>query len=401
MTPVQDMLPKGRAKEHDQQSLKLRSLAIGDLGRLTEDLIGEDRGLWSHVLLATARDRWLRRLLPGQQPVPLLLSARRNSTIEGLVMALADNRSGSCWSLYKLCLADPLPQHSRRTVALALVRHVIAVAPKARCWFARCWSTDSLRLPLLREAGFQPLLQQSIWRLAPATPTGWPRTRTATAAGYRQLLWDQSQAPALLHLENATTPTQLRHLLESSSNDLRQTTMGGVLLESRRGELAAALRFLRHHPQLPPRLSVVVHPGHEQHLYGPILQAELARLLDLAPRFGAQMDPRGWQLRCNQGQFQRQQWLTALGLDYLGDELLLARSIWRRQVRSTQNRVRHWLQEAPRQLAPGGRPIPDMSQGFGPPQHSLALPLKPLGVGCVPSIPSIIHLPFGQRNNRS
>ena len=361
MTPVQDMLPKGRTRGRDEQSLRLRSLTIADLGGLTEDLIGDDRSLWSHVLLATARDRWLRRLLPGQQPVPLLLSARRNGTIQGLVMALADNCSGSCWSLYKLCLAKPLPQHSRRTVALALVRHVIAVAPKARCWFARCWSTDSLRLPLLREAGFQPLLQQSIWRLDPASPTSWPRTGSATA-GYRRLLWDRSQASALLRLDNATTPTQLRHLLESSSNDLRQTTMGGVLLETHRGELAAALRFLRPHPQLSPRLSIVVHPGHEQHLYGPILQAELARLLDLAPRFGVQADSRGWQLRCNQGQFQRQQWLSALGLECLGDELLLARSIWRRQVRSTRNRVRHWLREAPRQLAPGGRPIPDMSQ---------------------------------------
>jgi len=360
MTPVQDMLPKDQTTGHGDQPLKLRSLAIADLGGLTEELTGDDRACWSHVLLATARDRLLRRLLPGQKPVPLLLSARRNGVIQGLVMALADNRSGSCWSLHKLCLAESLPQHCRRTVALALVRHVIAVAPKARCWFARCRSTDSLRLPLLREAGFQPLLQQSIWRLDPTATTNWPRNGTAPG-GYCRLVWERSQAPALLHLENATTPTQLRHLLESSSSDLWQATMGGVLLGSRTGELAAALCFLRPHRQLPPRLSIVVHPGHE-HLYGPPLQAELARLLDLAPRFGVQMDAKSWQLRCNQGQFQQQQWFTALGLDCLGDDLLLARSIWRRQVRSTQNRVRHWLREAPRQLGPRGRPVPDMSR---------------------------------------
>ena len=205
MTPVQDMLPHGRATGHHQQPLKLRSLAIADLGGLTEDLIGDDRVLWSHVLLATVRDRWLRRLLPGQQPVPLLLSARHKGAIQGLVMALADNRSGSCWSLHKLCLAESLPRDSRRTVALALVRHVIAVAPKARCWFARCWSTDSLRLPLLREAGFQPLLHQSIWRLDPATTTGWPRTTTAPTV-YRRLFWDRSQGPALLHLGQCHHP---------------------------------------------------------------------------------------------------------------------------------------------------------------------------------------------------
>ncbi|MYA90676.1 MAG: hypothetical protein F4Y10_02600 [Synechococcus sp. SB0663_bin_10] len=359
------MLPQGPATGH-LPPLKLRSLAIADLGGLTGNLIGDDRTLWSRVLLATVRDRWLGRLLPGRQPAPLLLTARHNGMIQGLVMALADNRSGSCWSLHKLCLAEPLPRESRRTVALALVRHVIAVAPKARCWFARCWTTDSLRLPLLREAGFQPLLQQSIWRLDPAAATGWPRTATAPA-GYRRLLWDRSQAPSLLHLDNATTPTQLRHLLESSSGDLRQATVGGVLLESHRGELAAALRFQRLHPQLPPRLSVVVHPGHE-HLYGPPLQAELARLLDLAPRFGVRMNAKDWRLRCDQGQSRRRQWLAALGLDCLGDELLLARSIWRRQLHPAQSRVRHWLQEAPRQLAPrGGRPIPDMSSAHGSP----------------------------------
>ena len=352
MTTVPDRLP-----------LNLRSLSLVDLGRLTEDLIGDDQVLWSHVLLATVRDRWLRRLLPGLPPVPLLISARHNGAIQGLVMALANNRSGSCWSLHKLCLAEPLPRDSRRTVALAMVRHVIAIAPKARCWFARCWSTDSLRLPLLREAGFRPLLHQSVWRLDPATTTSWPRT-AAAPAGYRRLLWDRSQAPALLHLDNATTPTQLRHLLESSSSDLRQATVGGVLLEGHRGELAAALRFLHQHPQLPPQLSVVVHPGHE-HLYGPPLQAELARLLDLAPRFGIQANAKGWRLRCDQGQSRRQQWLTALGLDSLGDELLLARSIWQRQMQPARSRVRHWLQEAPRQLAPRGRPIPDMSVDDG------------------------------------
>ena len=365
MTPVQDMLPQGPMTEHHQQPLTLRSLTVADLGSLTEDLVKDDRVLWSHVLLSTARDRWLRRLLLRQQPVPLLLSARCNGPIQGLVMALADNRSGSCWSLYKLCLADPLLQHSRRSVALALVRRVIAVAPKARCWFARCWSRDSLRLSVLREAGFQPLLQRSIWRLDPATSRSWSRNGAAPA-GYRRLLWERSQAPALLHLDNATTPTQLRHLLESSSSDLWQTTMAGVLLESPRGELVAALRFFRHHPQLPPQLSVVVHPGHE-HLYGPPLQVELARLLELAPRFGVQMDAKGWQLCCDQGQVQRQQWLSGLGLECLGDELLLARSIWRRQIQSNQNRVRHWLREAPRQLAPRGRP----AAGCGTPSRLL------------------------------
>ncbi|MXW12410.1 MAG: hypothetical protein F4X84_04330 [Synechococcus sp. SB0662_bin_45] len=369
MTPVPDMLPKDRTTEHDEQPLTLRSLTIADLGGLTEELIGNDRAFWSHVLLATARDRWLRRLLPGQQPVPLLFSARCNGVIHGLVMALPDNRSGSCWSLHKLCLAEPLPRQSRRTAALALVRHVIAVAPKARCWFARCWSTDPLRLPLLREAGFQPLLQQSIWRLNPASTANWPQT-TAAPAGYRRLLWERSQAPALLHLENATTPTQLRHLLDSSSNDLGRATMGGVLLESARGGLAAALRLVRRHPRLPPRLSILVHPGHE-HLYGPPLQAELVRLLDLAPRLGPPMDTRSWRLRCNQGESRRQQWFTTLGLDCLGDEMLLARSIWRRQVRSTRNRLSHWLREAPRQLAPRGRPIPDMSGDTSDPLSNL------------------------------
>ena len=360
MTPVQDMLPKDQTTGHEEQPLKLQFLAIGDLGSLTEELTGNDRDFWSRVLLATARDRWLRRLLPGQQPVPLLFGARCNGVMQGLVMALPGNSSGSCWSLHKLCLAEPLPQQSRRTVALALVRHVIAVAPKARCWFTRCWFTDSLRLPLLREAGFQPLLQQSIWQLNPAATANWPRT-TMAPAGYRRRLWARSQASALLRLENATTPTQLRHLLGNSSNDLGRATMGGVLLESTRGELAAALRLVRHHPRLPPQLSILVHPGHE-HLYGPPLQAELAQLLDPALRRGAAMDAKTWRLPCNQGEARRRQWFTTLGLNCLGDELLLARSIWRRQVRSTRNRLSHWLQEAPRQLAPRGRPVPDMSR---------------------------------------
>jgi len=195
------------------------------------------------------------------------------------------------------------------------VRHAIAAVPEARCWFARCQCTDSLGLPLVREAGFQPVLSQSIWYLHIATTRSWPRTDRAPIH-YGRLPWERSRAPALLHLENAITPIQLHQLLERSSHDLCRLTMDGVLL-------------------------------------------------DLAPQFGLGMEGNSWQLHCNQGEEQRQRWFTDLGLERQGDELLLALSIWRRQVAPMQNRWRHWLVDARQQLTPGCRPIPDLSQPTG------------------------------------
>jgi len=354
------MVFNGENKVDGDQGLRLQPVTIADLGHLSEELTGASHHLWSHVLLCTARARWLQPLVPNRPPLPVVLSLRQDGVIQGLVMAVAKNISGSCWSLHQLCLGKGLFQGSRRTVALALVRHAIAAVPQARCWFARCRSTDSLRLPLLREAGFQPLLSQSIWHLHPATTKGWPRTGRGPVH-YGRLRWERSRAPALLQLENAITPIQLRQLLERSSHDLCRLTMGGVLLESSSGELGGALRFIRPHPVLPPQLEVAVHPGHV-HLYGKSLQGELARLLDLAPRFGVRMEGNVWQLRCNQGEEQRQRWFTDLGLEHQGDDLLLARSIWRRQVSPMGNRWRHWLVDARQQLTPGRRPIPDLSQ---------------------------------------
>ncbi|MEB3184116.1 MAG: hypothetical protein VKN15_06975 [Cyanobacteriota bacterium] len=300
-----------------------------------------------------------RRLLSAlaQQPAqrsPLVLVAcgsdrRGRSRALGLLLARPHNRSGSCMELQQLLLASSLaedPSLSTRPIAVALLREAIDRARSAASWIATASSLDSGRLAILRELGFQPQRTERIYRWQP--PAGPASPPLPASLQLRPL---QSRSAALLwHLEQATCPAPLRQLLDRRVEDLldRSEGRGWLLIDSDRNEAVAAARWVADHPAGGARIELSVHPGWS-HLLGAPTELLLRRLTP--------GDQPLW-LHSEVGDRERQAWLQQLGALEQGDEVLMARTVWRRQEGTVSLRAAQRLGAVLEQLQPGRRPVP-------------------------------------------
>ena len=321
-------------------------------------------------LASAALGHWSYRLRVSHYPAPLLLGARSPtaSQLQGIAHALPCNRRSSCWILHELGLV-PSRENSATTLALALVHGAINGAPACSCWLARVKSTDRERLALFRQAGFQPILTQGIWWLDPEVvdPSA---SGLVCPQGYTLKSFKRDHAPMVLSLDNATTPIQVRRLLDRGGDDLSDETVAGLLLLSKdrsHKELAAAIRLVNQPPYLwqsphrPCRMDIAVHPGHELLYSSGVLKAGLLHLLTQRRRHWKRFAASGLELRCNPGQTMRQGWLQNLGARNKGEELLLARSVWRRQDSHGHSLATGRLKSMLQRLGPRGQPVPDGS----------------------------------------
>ena len=371
---------KTEDRSRDAREVQIRRLGFAHVPSLLNQTLDrklqrEDGTPWFFLLLTATWRHWFHRLGINPYPAPLLLGARCRaaSQWQGIAHALPHNRRGSCWLLHELSLLPPQEQVPTE-LPLQLVRAAISAAPACSGWLTRVDCLDRQRLALFRQAGFQPILTQGIWWLDgaavdPAVSTSSAEAGLRCPQGYAFHPFQPADKPKVLSLDSATTPVQLRRLQDRSGQDLWNETVAGLLLEDcRRQQLAAAVRLVRQPPCIwkePPqvlcRVDVAVHPGH-QHLYGDgALRAGLLHLLNQQPRRWQLLAASGVGLRCNQGQTVRQQWLQDLGARHGGDELLMARSVWRRQDSHGQTLAAGRLKRILQRLGPRGQPVPDGS----------------------------------------
>ncbi len=313
------------------QSLLQRALLLAVPERLITALAAR-RPLVPHVLVATGRDRRGR-----QQALGLIVSRRLN-------------RSGSCWQVEHLRLSlllsdDPLTP-SRRSVAGALLREAILRGRGAASWIAVADGLDSERLAWLREQGFQPQRTEQVWRWEPTekpSPAALPadlqlRPLTARSAS---LLW---------HLEQACCAAPLRQLLDRRVEDLldQSRNRGWMLVDPVRNEAVASARCLEEHPAGGQHVEFSVHPGWS-HLLGPATE----RLLHQLARRHSPI----W-LVSEVGDLQRRTWLEELAAEPCGEQVLMARSVWRRQEWQPAHAAGRRLAAVLEQLQPRRQPLP-------------------------------------------
>jgi hypothetical protein len=313
------------------------------------------QALLQRCLLLSLPRRLLVAVRAGARQVPLLLVAcqldeRGRHRPLGLLIARAHNRSGSCWEVQHLQLASWSVEGSAasgRTVASALLREAIQRNRGAASWIATASSLDGQRLAILREMGFQPQRTRRLWQWqAPATPAP-----AAPLPGNLQLRpLQQRNAVLLWHLEQSTCPAPLRQLLDRRVEDLLDCSegRGWLLIDGERNEAVAAIRWLADHPAGGALVEWNVHEGW-RHLLGPPCQQLLTRLA--AP--GQSL----W-LHTDFDDSAAQAWLTRLGAEERGDQVLMARTVWRRQEGSVSLRVSNRLGAVLEQLQPGRRPVP-------------------------------------------
>ena len=287
--------------------------------------------------------------LAARQPIaPVVLVAFSDQNPLGLIVTSRLNRSGSCWQVQHLRLVNPTGQ---RDLASTLLREAIHQAKDATSWMATASSLDSKRLALLREQGFQPLRTDQLWC--------WPGAHGAergnsSALGSLQLRPLNRRTGALLwHLEQADCPAQLRQLLDRRVEDLLDQShhKGWILVDGTRDEAVAGVRWIGEHPGGGHDVELTVHPGW-QHLIGGTTELLLAQAQQT---FGRGQDL--W-LRCDVRDAPRQSWLRGRGALERGEQVLMARSVWRRHEQPLPALAAQRLEAMFGQLQPQRRPLP-------------------------------------------
>jgi len=315
--------------------------------------------LLQRSLLLALPDRLLtalrrRQPLTSQALVALQSLPGGQQRIIGLIVCRRLNRSGSSWQVEHLRLpirrADPTAP-GRLEVSSALLREAIHRARSAASWFATASSIDRDRLALLREQGFQPQRTDQLWRWRPAAAA----VTAPLPAGLQLLRLHRGTAALLWHLEQATCPAQLRQLLDRSIEDLldQSGNRGWMLVDAARNEAVAAVRWLADRPDGGLRVELSVHPLWQHLLGGPC-----ERLLQAFAGGGSPL----W-LTSEVGDRARHQWLLGLAAEPQHEEVLMARSVWRRQGASPARLRVARLEAVLEQFQPRRRPLPTPLRG--------------------------------------
>lgn len=268
----------------------------------------------------------------------------------GLIVGRRFNRRGTCWRIEHLRMAlapgDDIPFLPAHEVTADLVRVAIQRVPGASSWIAVVSSLDRDRLATLREQGFQPQRSESLWRWTAEASAG-----SGAAPSELQLRpLNRRNATLLWHLEQAACPAHLRQLLDRHVDDLldRDGRRGVLLVDPNRNEAVAGARLVERHPCGGHHVELSVHPGWE-HLLG----APLERLLLRLARPGQTL----W-LRSEAGDESRRSWLGRIGAEAHGDQVVMARSVWRRQECLPAERAARRLGAVLEQFQPRRRPLP-------------------------------------------
>ena len=313
--------------------------------------------LLQRSLLLQAPERLLQHLAPRPALAPDVLVAYRHPQQPlGLVVSQRLNRSGSCWQLQHLrtsegCLAAG--EAGRLAIEAALVREAIQRSRQAASWIATSASCDDGRLALLRQQGFQPLRRETLWRWQPSDE----RCQHSSNSAERNLPRDLQLRPlnrrtalAMWQLEQATLPAQLRQLLDRRVDDLldQSEQPSLMLIDTARNQAVAGARRLRGGWHGLPELELSLHPGW-QHLLGEPLQLLLE---------GCSADADQLMVRSDTLDRERSQWLQGLGMAPEGEEVLMARSVWRRHAPHPSQEMVRRLETMLGQLQPRQRPIP-------------------------------------------
>lgn len=309
--------------------------------------------LLQRALLLALPERLLGAVVPSLPHGPVVhvaLSRPPSQPVHplGLIVTRRFNRRGTCWEVDHLALAQNRPAYapSEAEVAEALVREAIQSTKGVASWIATSSILDGQRQAFLRAQGFQQVRSDQLWQWQ-------PQGQPPMLPGELQELPLSRQTAALVwHLEQSCCPAHLRHVFDRRIEDLldQSGACGWLLLDGSRNEAVAAIRHQLHRPEVGLVAELSLQPGRED-LYGAASEWLLHRLA----KPGASLV-----LRADREDESRRAWLESLGARLLGEQILMARTVWRRQeaqpARQAALRLEAMLEQW--KPAPGSLPTP-------------------------------------------
>lgn len=315
--------------------LRIEPLQGWSLPLLHDAAFADLQPLLQRSLLLRQPERLLSALVQRPPLAPeVLVAYEAADCMLGLSVVRRLNRSGSCWGVEALRVARTALQRpgslSGQEIQAGLLREALHRCSGAASWIARCDSTDTDRLALLREQGFQPLRHEVSWLWnAPAEPG--PVLPPPGDLQLRPL--NRRTAGLMLHLEQADCPALLRQLLDRRVEDLLDQSSGpsALWLDPSRQQAVAGVRRLHHQGHGPVDVQLTVHPGWSR-LHGPALEHLLIQAVASDPVV---------RLCSDAGDAERCAWLRSIGASLEGERLLMARSVWRRHEQAS-SRAASW-----------------------------------------------------------
>ena len=273
--------------------------------------------------------------LPSHPPQPL-----------GLIVTRRLNRRGTCWEVDHLALSqirEPFAP-SETEVAEALVREAIQSTKGVASWLATSSVLDGQRQAFLRAQGFQQVRLDQLWQWQ---PQGEPPPLPSVL---QEQPLNRQTAALLWHLEQSCCPAHLRHLFDRRIEDLLQQSggCGWLLVDGSRNEAVAAIRHQNHHPEVGVVAELSLQPGRDD-LYG----APSAWLLHRLAKPGTPLV-----LRADRDDDARRRWLESFGATLMGEQILMARTVWRRQEAQPARQAALRLEAMLEQWKPSPRSLP-------------------------------------------
>lgn len=264
----------------------------------------------------------------------------------GLIVTRRLNRRGTCWEVDHLALAQlrqPFAP-SEPEVAEALMRVAIQNTTGVSSWIATASILDGQRQAFLRAQGFQQVRSDQLWQWQPHGPC------PTLPAELRVQSLNRQSAPLVWHLEQSCCPAHLRQIFDRRIEDLLDQSggCGWVLLDHSRNEAVAAIRHQIHHPEMGVVAELSLQPGRDD-LYGPAG----AWLLHRLARSRSSLV-----LRADRDDGARHAWLESLGASLLGEQILMARTVWRRQESQPARSASLRLEAMLDQWKPSPRSLP-------------------------------------------
>jgi hypothetical protein len=231
-------------------------------------------------------------------------------------------------------------------VAEALMREAIQSTKGVASWIATSSVLEGQRLAFLRAQGFQQVRADQLWQWQPQGQS------PPLPPGLQEQPLSRQTAPLVWHLEQSCCPAHLRHVFDRRIEDLLDQSggCGWLLLDGSRKEAVAAIRHQIHHPEVGVVAELSLQPGPED-LFG----APSEWLLHRLAKPGTPLV-----LRADRDDQARRAWLESLGASLLGEQILMARTVWRRQeaqpARQAALRLEAMLEQW--KPSPGSLPTP-------------------------------------------
>ena len=303
-------------------------------------------------------DEWLPEPLNPRLTRALALIESCSESVErvaAMALTRSGNRRQTCWHLDLIPLASPRHFSRQQGLRLLIQEALNDQTARNQSWLVRCDPEDRPQLDVLREMGFQPLLQSRVWD-APVTDSrevAVASTAFPLPAGLSWCDLNRDNVRQLLALEQASISPQHRQILDRQWCDLLDLRGGGskVLMANREGTHQVIAGIIeRTWGMDAPRLELIRGPAWDERI-GAALPAALKHL--------QQQEPTPSLLIAEDDQHLASL-LDTLGWEFGALELMLGRSVWRRVSQRNLRGIRP-LESMLGRLQPQHPPLPTPS----------------------------------------